>query len=203
MPVLDYVQKYGQGKLAALVFVATGYNLDLRPPDAGGPELLLGPGVIENTGPMAGIPSGPPGADLDGCAAAKKCGEYTRQLHGTKRFLEMVPALPLPTNLADEALAYNLQTPPYVRRAMLIDRFVKEGPLDHSPTLSKLKVPVLFLHGTKDQHVLPRSTEIMQDLVDTGGGSTKRILYQGYGHAVFIEAPKRFNEDLLKFVSNL
>ncbi len=43
LPLLDYVQTHGQDNLPALVFVATGYNLDLRPPDAGGPEPVLGP----------------------------------------------------------------------------------------------------------------------------------------------------------------
>ena len=203
LPLLDYVSEHGQGKLSALVFVATGYNLDLRSPDAGGPELVLGPGVIENTGPMAGIPAGPPGADLDGCGKAGTCGAYARQLAGTKRFLAMVLGKPLSAALVAEALAYNLQTPPYVRRAMVIDRFVKGGPLDHSPTLKKVEVPVLFIHGGKDRHVLPRSTEIMKGLVDGGGGRSSRIVYDGIGHAPFIEDPKRFNGDLRKFVSGL
>lgn len=203
LPLLDYVKTHGQDKLAALVFVATGYNLDLRPPDAGGPELVLGPGVIENTGPMAGIPAGPPGADLDGCGKAGTCGAYARQLAGTKRFLAMVPGQPLSPALTAEALAYNLQTPPFVRRAMVIDRFVKGGPLDHSPTLKTVRVPVLFIHGGKDRHVLPRSTEIMKGLVDGGGGKSTRIVYDGIGHAPFIEDAKRFNGDLRKFVSGL
>ena len=164
-----------------MVFVATGYNLDLRPPEAGGPEPVLGPGVIENTGPMAGIPAGPPGADLDGCDAAKTCGDYSRQLAGTRRFIDMVPGSPLPAAMVDEALAYNMQTPPYVRRAMVIDRFMQGGPLDHSPTLKTIRVPVLFLHGSKDRHVLPRSTEIMKELIDTSGSSTQRIIYDGLG----------------------
>ena len=203
LPLLDYVKAHGQGKLSALVFVATGYNLDLRPPDQGGPELVLGPGVIENTGPMAGIPAGPPGADLDGCGKAKTCGAYVRQLAGTKRFLDMVPGKPLPAAVAAEALAYNMQTPPYVRRAMVIDRFVKGGPLDHSPTLKTIEVPVLFIHGSKDRHVLPRSTEIMKSLVDGAGGKSTRIIYDGIGHAPFIEDAGRFNGDLKKFVSGL
>ncbi|MYJ71426.1 MAG: alpha/beta hydrolase [Rhodospirillaceae bacterium] len=207
LPLLDYVKAHGQGKLSAMVFVATGYNLDLRPPDKGGPELVLGPGVIENTGPMAGIPAGPPGADLDGCGKAKTCGAYARQLAGTKRFLDMVPGKPLPAAVAAEALAYNMQTPPYVRRAMVIDRFVKGGPLDHSPTLKTVKVPVLFIHGSKDRHVLPRSTEIMKGLVDgartDGAGKSTRIVYDGIGHAPFIEDAKRFNADLEKFLSGL
>ena len=203
LPLLDYVREHGQDRLAALVFVATGYNLDLRPPDAGGPELVLGPGVIENTGPMAGIPAGPPGADLDGCGKAKTCGSYARQLAGTKRFLAMVPGKPLAPALIAEALAYNMQTPPYVRRAMVIDRFVKGGPLDHSPTLKTVKIPVLFIHGGKDRHVLPRSTEIMKGLVDGAGGKSSRIVYDGIGHAPFIEDAKRFNGDLKKFVSGL
>ena len=195
LPMLDYVKAHGQGKLSAMVFVATGYNLDLRPPDQGGPEMVLGPGVIENTGP--------PGADLDGCGKARTCGAYARQLAGTKRFLDMVPGKPLPAAVAAEALAYNMQTPPYVRRAMVIDRFVKGGPLDHSPTLGTVKVPVLFIHGSKDRHVLPRSTEIMKGLVDGGGGKSTRIIYDGIGHAPFIEDAKRFNADLKKFVSGL
>ena len=203
LPLLDYVREHGQDRLAALVFVATGYNLDLRPPDAGGPELVLGPGVIENTGPMAGIPAGPPGADLDGCGKAKTCGSYARQLAGTKRFLTMVPGKPLAPALIAEALAYNMQTPPYVRRAMVIDRFVKGGPLDHSPTLKTVKIPVLFIHGGKDRHVLPRSTEIMKGLVDGAGGKSSRIVYDGIGHAPFIEDAERFNGDLKKFVSGL
>ena len=86
LPMLDYVKAHGQGKLSALVFVATGYNLDLRPPDKGGPEMVLGPGVIENTGPMAGIPAGPPGADLDGCGKAKTCGAYGAPACGNQAF---------------------------------------------------------------------------------------------------------------------
>ncbi len=203
LPLLDYVQAHGQDRLAALVFVATGYNLDLRPPQDGGPEPVLGPGVIENTGPMAGIPAGPPGADLDGCDAAKTCGDYGRQLAGTKRFLAMVPGAPLPEAVMAEALAYNLQTPPFVRRAMVIDRFVTQGPLDHSPTLKTVSVPVLLLHGAKNQHVLPRSTEIMQELVESGGGTTRRIVYENLGHAPFLEDPQRFNADLGAFVSGL
>lgn len=203
LPLLDYVQAHGQDKLAAMVFVATGYNLDLRPPDAGGPEPVLGPGVIENTAPMAGVPAGPPGADLDGCGAADTCGTYERQLAGTKRFLEMVPGSPFSAEISDEALAYNLQTPPYVRRSMVIDRFVVGGPLDHSPTLGTIKVPALFIHGSKDQHVLPRSTEIMQELIDASGGQTKRLIYEGIGHAPFIEAADRFNIDLADFIGGL
>ena len=203
LPVLDYVREHGEDKLSALVFVAAGYNLDLRPPDAGGPEMVLGPGVIENTGPMAGIPAGPPGADLDGCGAANTCGEYARQLAGTRRFLEMVPGKPLPERVVAEALSYNLQTPPYVRRAMVIDRFVEGGPLDHSPTLGTIGVPVLFIHGALDRHVLPRSTEIMRELVDAGGGTTSRIIYDGVGHAPFMEDADRFNGDLGAFVSGL
>ena len=203
LPVLDYVATHGQGKLSGLVFVATGYNLDLRPPEAGGPEPVLGPGVIENTGHMAGIPAGPPDADLDGCGASKTCGEYSRQFAGTKRFLDMAPSAPLPRPLADETLAYNLQTPPYVRRSMVIDRFVVGGPLDHSPTLKQIKVPVLLLHGGKDQHVLPRSTEIMQSLIDQGGTSTKRIVYDNLGHVPFLEDAARVNADLDKFLDDL
>ena len=203
LPVLDYVQAHGQDRLAALIFVATGYNLDLRPPQDGGPEPVLGPDVIENTVPMAGIPAGPPGADLDSCDAAKICGDYARQMADKKRFLEMVPGAPLPDAVMAEALAYNLQTPPFVRRAMVIERFVTQGPLDHSPTLETVKVPVLFLHGDKNQHVLPRSTDIMQELVGAGGGSTKRIVCEGLGHAPFLEDPNRFNDDLSEFFSGL
>ena len=86
---------------------------------------------------------------------------------------------------------------------MVIDRFVTGGPLDHAPTLGTIKVPALLLHGAKDQHVLPRSTEIMQELVDAGGGTTQRIILEDIGHAPFIEDPARFNSELKAFVSGL
>jgi len=151
---------------------------------------------------MAGIPSGPPGADLDGCDKAKTCGDYSRQLAGTKRFLDMVPGKPFSPSRAAEALAYNMQTPPYVRRSMVIDRFIKGGPLDHTPTLKMLKVPVLMIHGTKDRHVLPRSTEIMEGLIKSSGGNVRRVLYDGIGHAPFLEDTKRFNHDLSGFMDS-
>lgn len=195
LPVLDYVQKYGQNKLSGLVFVATGYNLDLRPPQDGGPEMVLGAGVVENTAPMAGIPAGPPGADADGCGAENSCHTYERQFAATKRFLDMVPANPLPQAIVDEALAYNIQTPPFVRRAMVVDRFMIGGPLDHVPTLKTITVPVLLIHGDKDQHVLPRSTEIMQSHI----GGAKRIVYENVGHAPFLENTAQFNNDLSAF----
>ena len=101
------------------------------------------------------------------------------------------------------------------RRQMLSDlgdsyrliAFDLRGPLDHSPTLGTIKVPVLFIHGGKDRHVLPRSTEIMKGLVDgariVGGGKSTRTIYDGIGHAPFIEDAKRFNADLKTFVSGL
>ncbi|MDE0717891.1 MAG: alpha/beta hydrolase, partial [Rhodospirillaceae bacterium] len=130
-----------------------------------------------------------------------------RPLEGRKRFLDTLPGKRLPSSGVAVALASNMQPPPYVRRAMVIDRFVKGGPLDHSPTLKTVKVPVLFIHGSKDRHVLPRSTEIMKGLVDgartDGAGKSTRIVYDGIGHAPFIEGAKRFNADLEKFLSGL
>lgn len=57
-----------------------------------------------------------------GTVETATCGDYARQLAGTKRLLEMVPDSPLPDAVMAEALAYNMQTPPCVRRVMVIDR---------------------------------------------------------------------------------
>lgn len=51
--------------------------------------------------------------------------------------------------------------------------------------------------------MLPRSTEIMQELIDAGGGTTQRIVLEDIGHAPFQEDPARFNSELKAFVSGL
>ena len=57
------------------------------------------------------------------------------------------------------------------------------------PTLRTIKAPVPLIHGPKDRHVLPRSTEIMQELIEAGGGTTQRIVPEDIGHASFQEVP--------------
>lgn len=195
--LLNYVQKYGQEKLSGLVFVATAFAFDGRAPEDGGPEMVFGDAVLENLAPMGGIPTGAPGEDADGCEANNTCGEYDRQFAATKRFVDAVPASSLPQIFADEALAYNMQTPTYVRRAMIFDRMA-ERPINHLSTLETLSVPTLFIHGEKDIHVLPRSTEIMQS--HTTKAHVNRIVYPNVAHAPFLENPNKFNADLAEFV---
>lgn len=49
-----------------------------------------------------------------GAVETATCGDYARQLAGTKRLLEMVPDSPMPDTVIAEAQAYNVQTPPDV-----------------------------------------------------------------------------------------
>jgi non-heme chloroperoxidase len=87
------------------------------------------------------------------------------------------------------ALGYNLVVPPQVRQAML-DRM-----LVHDGVLERLTVPVLLVHGSEDEVVLPAMAEHHARLIP----HAKTSWYQGIGHTPFREDPERFNAELLAF----
>lgn len=91
------------------------------------------------------------------------------------------------------ALGYNLVVPPQVRQAMLDRTLVHDG------VLERLTVPVLLVHGSEDEVVLPAMAEHHARLIP----HAKTSWYQGIGHTPFREDPERFNAELLAFSSSL
>jgi non-heme chloroperoxidase len=91
------------------------------------------------------------------------------------------------------ALGYNLVVPPHVRQAMLDRTLVHDG------VLERLTVPVLLVHGSEDEVVLPAMAEHHARLIP----HAKTSWYQGIGHTPFREDPERFNAELRAFSSSL
>ncbi len=91
------------------------------------------------------------------------------------------------------ALGYNTIVPPHVRRAL----FART--VDHTDVLRGLTTPALVTHGVDDTVVRPTSAEAIAATVP----DAELSLYDGAGHAPFLEAPDRFNAELAAFVDRL
>jgi non-heme chloroperoxidase len=99
---------------------------------------------------------------------------------------------PAPEDLY-RALGYNMVVPPHVRQAML------SRTLTHDGLLTDLTTPVLVVHGSDDEIVLPAMAEHHARLIP----HAKTSWYQGIGHSPFLEVPDQFNADLQAFASSL
>jgi pimeloyl-ACP methyl ester carboxylesterase len=128
---------------------------------------FIGPGFLENAPAACG-------ADLPTSIAAMR------------RFIHALFAKPLADDDFEVVLAFNMVVPPSVR-AFLIQR-----ELDFTPVLERIEVPVLVTHGRSDRHVLPT----MADRIRSHCRTAEISLYDGVGHAPFLEEPERFNREL-------
>ena len=97
--------------------------------------------------------------------------------------------LPPPPEVLSRALAQTMRVPPAVRRAHLT------RPPDDGAVLAQIACPVLVTHGTEDQLVLPGLAAVTAAAVPGAAVS----LYQGIGHAPFVEDCPRFNRELAAF----
>jgi pimeloyl-ACP methyl ester carboxylesterase len=85
--------------------------------------------------------------------------------------------------------ATEIMTPAYVRAAM------SGRNLDNSDLLDRLKLPVLFIRGSKDV-TMPQ--DALQTLLDHLPKS-RLSAYDGVGHLTFMEDPERFDRELAAF----
>jgi non-heme chloroperoxidase len=86
-----------------------------------------------------------------------------------------------------------MSVPHDVRLAM----FSRE--LDNNDVLSATQLPALVIHGSKDRLVLLRSSELIASTVP----NAELRVYDGIGHAPFLEDAERFNRDLAAFVGGI
>jgi pimeloyl-ACP methyl ester carboxylesterase len=91
------------------------------------------------------------------------------------------------------AIGYNAIVPPRVRQGLL-DRTV-----DHDNDYAGLDLPVMITHGRQDRIVLPAISEHLAAITPNATTS----FYAGVGHAPFMEAPERFNDELLAFAAKV
>ncbi len=131
---------------------------------------LIGPGFIDNV-------------------AAATCEDLDRNINAIRKFLDACIVMSIPRQDWEYALCYNMVVPAQIR-AHLVTR-----DLSNIDVLAQIKRPVLITHGEADVVVLPASAEHVK--MHCASATVSR--YPGVGHNPFIEAPARFNRELVSF----
>lgn len=110
-----------------------------------------------------------------------------------RAFLKNCAHKPVPADKMQFLEDTNNMTPQTVRRAM------QDRTNAHEGTLKSITIPVLSLHGAKDNVLLPSISEHTTAMVQNG----KTIIYPHIGHMPFWECPVEFNEDLARFARKI
>jgi non-heme chloroperoxidase len=127
--IADYVRKYGQDRIAAVVLVGGAAKLGEA---AFG--TLIGPGFLDHF------------ADIT-------ADDLPTNIRGVRAFVRALIVKPLPAEELETAIAWNIVVPARVR-ANLAAR-----DLDVDDVLRELEVPVLVSHGREDTATLPAMAE--------------------------------------------
>jgi pimeloyl-ACP methyl ester carboxylesterase len=162
----DYMRAYGQDRIAGVNFLDAAVTLDA----AALGKLLVGPGFLE---PFQG-------ATAD---------DLPTNIEAMRRFVRACLAKPLPADLHEQALCWNIVVPAKVRLA-LVQREVRSDDV-----LSTLAVPVLVTHGELDTVVLPAMAEHVLATCPKAEASW----FAGVAHAPHLEDPARYNRELAEF----
>lgn len=158
--IVDYVKHHGQSNLGGINFVAAAV---LRTEDF----KYMGPDFLELGSQMMS-------SDSEVAIAA------------TRKFVRACTHAPLPADIWETALCFNMLTPPQVRR------WLAERRLDFTAVLRELKVPTLVTIGMADRIVTPAMGDYIVNAVP--GALASR--YDKVGHAPFLEDAARFNREL-------
>ena len=70
---------------------------------------------------------------------------------------------------------------------------------DMTADVAEVACPTLVIHGSDDRICLPEASVWLEQSIK----GSKRICYQGAGHAPFMTEPERFNKDLCSFAEGL
>ena len=115
--------------------------------------------------------------------------DVLQSVTATRNFLPLLSAQPLDQDAREVILAGAMMVPPHARQGMWARQF------NNDDVLAAIPVPTLVVHGKADAVVLPAAAEHIAATVP----GAKLLLYDGVGHAVALEAPERFNRDLMTF----
>ena len=161
----DYLRAYGQDTISGINFLDAAVTLGAD--DFG---TVIGPGFFE---PFAG-------ATAD---------DLPTNIEAMRRFVRGCVAKPLPADLHEEALCWNIVVPAKVRLAM------GQREIRSDDVLSALTVPVLVSHGELDTVVLPA----MAKHILATCPMAKASWFAGVAHAPHLEEPVRYNSELAEF----
>ena len=115
--------------------------------------------------------------------------DLLKSIDGTSALTRMF-GVRLRGRLRERAYGTAMMVPPAVRAAMF-NRL-----LDNDDVLARILVPTLVMHGDADRIV--RLSAATHTAATVPGA--KLLVYDGVGHAVQFDAPKRFGRDLSEFV---
>jgi non-heme chloroperoxidase len=127
-------------------------------------------------------------------AAAMISPDIATNVEGTSAFVRGVTAAPLSVKDFEQAVAYNMVVPIEVRAAL---RGGRNASLDFTDVYKKIKVPVLVTHGSQDNLIKLLAAKYTASIIP----GAKLSIYDGIGHAAFLEQPARFNKELADFVT--
>jgi pimeloyl-ACP methyl ester carboxylesterase len=165
--ICDYLRHYGDGRISGMNFAGGAVVLNEA---AFG--TLIGPGFLDHF----------PGAIAD---------DLPTNIETIRSFVRACVARPLPQEVLENALCWNMVVPAKVRAALLMRE------IQNDDVLGRLTVPVLLSHGTADTVVLPAMAEHTLAACPTATVSW----YDGVGHLPFAEEAERFNTELADFAA--
>ncbi|HIF09103.1 MAG TPA: alpha/beta hydrolase [Sneathiellales bacterium] len=112
--------------------------------------------------------------------------DLSESIAATRDFVILCSAEPPSDKDRELALAYNMMVPLQVRR----DAFSRE--VHFGEVLKSVTVPTLVTQGTEDQMATPPMAKIFLNSIPHAVES----VYEGVGHAPFMEDAERFNREL-------
>jgi non-heme chloroperoxidase len=163
--VADYIRVHGDAGIAGIDLV--GAAVILRPPSLD----HIGPGFLDNA--------------VDASAT-----DLRTHVAAIQRFLRACTARPLPDDLWNATLCWNMAVPAEIRGALIARE------IDGTASYSGVSVPILVSHGREDMIIQPSMAEHVLGRCRTSVASW----YDGVGHMPFIENAERFNLELAAFV---
>lgn len=159
----DYLSRHGAGGLAGLHFVGAAVINGGRLP-------FFGPALLRHVPKMAS-----PNTAI--------------AIDHARKFVRECTAAPVQRALFDTVLAWTMQTPAFVRQALVRRK------LDFRPVLAECRLPTLITQGALDQVILPAMAREIATVMPQATLS----LYERVGHMPFLEESERFNAELSDF----
>ena len=133
------------------------------------------------------------GPDYLACLPGLCASDVTESMAAVQTFVRLCRADEPSGDDFYRTVGYNAVVPPAVRQALL------NRSVDNDDVYAGLDLPVLITHGTADRIVRPAMSEHLAGIIPNATTS----FYEGVGHAPFIEAPNRFNDELLAFAAKV
>lgn len=130
------------------------------------------------------------GPDFLAAVGGLMSGDVRTNIEAVRNFLPLVTEKPLSDEARDIAFGSAMMVPPAVRRGL----FGRE--LDNVDVFAGVEASALIVHGRHDRIVRLGTAQEMAEIMP----NAELKVYDGSGHAPFLEEAEGFNQDLAAFV---